>query len=68
MASNAKSLGEFNGQTVYLMAKGVRVGTRGRVSPPSKIAQPMTKGERRKLRKALDRLGRRDLSRESLNV
>lgn len=68
MASNAKNLGEYGGQPVYLMAKGVRVGAKGKVSKPSTVAAPLTKGERRKLRKSLDRAGRRDLSRESLNV
>lgn len=68
MASNAKVLGEFGGQAVYLMAKGVRVGSRGKVTPPSKVVVSWTKGERRKLRRSLDKAGRRDLSRESLNV
>ncbi len=60
----AKKLGIIlaNGQELYAAATGLKQGTRGKVMPIGKAFGYMTRGAARKVRKALRRAGRTNLS------
>lgn len=47
----------FAGKTVYVAKTGLRLGSKGKVTSPSAMFAKMTKGEARKLRKALRAAG-----------
>lgn len=51
---------------VFVQEEGLKIGPRGRVQPAKIAMEQLTKGERRFVRKQLDKIGRRDLSRASV--
>ncbi len=53
---------EVNCFPVYVTATGLRQGSKGLVDPVGDVYGSTGKGEARKVRKALRRIGRRDLS------
>lgn len=55
-----------DGGKVYVQAKGLKVKSGGKVHPPAMVVGALSKGDRRRVRRALDRLGRRDLTRQTL--
>lgn len=55
-----------SGRKVYVQAKGLKISSGGKVLPPAMVVGGLSKGDRRRIRKALDRMGRRDLCRQTL--
>lgn len=47
------------GVSVYVMKTGVKIGSKGKVLPAGEAFSAMSKGEVRKVRKALFEMGRR---------
>lgn len=54
------------GKTFYVQAKGLKVGSRGKVVAPQEAMSDLTKGEKRHIRKTLHKMGRIDLVQASL--
>lgn len=55
-----------SGKTVYPTPTGLKISTRGKVSPPLEVIMQFPDGERRRIRKALAAQGRHDLVQASL--
>lgn len=53
-------------RVVYAFATGLRVGANGRVEHAATAVEPFSKSDRRKIRKWLDSIGRRDLAMASV--
>jgi len=54
------------GKKVYVQAKGVKLKSNGKVLPIRDALEPMSKGERRRVRRSLSRMGRQDLASASV--
>lgn len=52
----------FNGKNVFAAKTGLKLGSKGKVTPAGELFAKMAKGEARKLRKKLREMGRADLS------
>lgn len=52
----------FNGKNVFVAKTGLKLGSKGKVTPAGRMYGMMNKGEARKLRKTLRGMGRVDLS------
>lgn len=50
----------------FITPTGLKLGTRGKVTAPSEFVQNLSKGDRRKIRKACHREGRGDLAHASV--
>lgn len=52
----------FNGKNVFVAKTGLKLGSKGKVTPAGAMFAKMPKGDARKLRKKLRDMGRADLS------
>lgn len=52
----------FNGKNVFVAKTGLKLGSKGKVTPAGKLFGMMNKGEARRLRKTLRSMGRTDMS------
>jgi hypothetical protein len=59
---------EIDGKKIYVAKTGLKVGTKARVAPADEVVRPMSKPQRRKLRKFLRSEGRLDLVMDSLTT
>lgn len=48
---------KVNGKTLYATPTGLKLTSRGKVQPAGQVLSALSKGERRKVRKALHRAG-----------
>jgi hypothetical protein len=64
--SKVESIALGTGKKLYMEKDGLRVTTRGRTKAPVEVLQAMPKGERRRVRKWMVGLGRRDLALASI--
>lgn len=55
-----------SGARIHIQAKGLKLGANDKIRTPAEIASILSKGDRRRLRKGLDRMGRRDLTVQTL--